>query len=144
MAFVVLAQITRRHYAHEPAFTAAGLSQAMLISEELVEEVLGALETREILKQTADDPPAWLVSVPPEETRIADIVERLRSYRPPGSRAVVPPGESGARSVRETIEGATRDALGERTLKSLALDESVSAPPPGVADPVREPSVRSA
>ncbi len=129
IALQVLTHVTRRHYAREAPYSLDALGETLGISQEMIEEVLGALEARSLLKQTADDPPAWLLAVPPEETLVADIVEAVRAYHPTGSRPVRPPQEDATRAVREAIGRATREALGEHTLKALAEDDGGALEP---------------
>jgi membrane protein len=128
VALAVLARITRRHYLHESPYSVADLSDDFQIPQDMIEEILSAFEAGAFLKQTADQPRCFVIAVPPEETRVAALVEALRAYQPARSRMLPSPRDAAAGAVRLAIASAINTALGEQTLKSLAQgDDSLNS-----------------
>lgn len=142
VALATLATITRRHYAHETPLSAEGLSDAFLIPQDMMELTLSALEASSILKASADEPPQYLLAVPPEATPLADVVEALRHHRPPDSRPARAPDDDATGTVLTAIEQSLSKALGGATLKDLA-DGTFDAPD-GAARDSGAPVVRTA
>ena len=119
-ALAILVRIVNAHYAHDAPLTSTNLSNAQLVPPEMIDKVLTVLENSHVLKRTADRPPAFVLSVPPEETLVADVVLALRRYQVLDSRQI----ELAADPIMETlivkIEKGVEDALDGVTLKILA------------------------
>jgi len=129
LALLVLVYIVRRHYSRDPSYSSEALSDVLSVSQEMVEEVLEALEVCSMVKQTADHPSVYFVAVPPEDTSVANVIAALRLYRPVGSRPIEPPEERATRAIPERITSAIREALGGYSLKDLAQDETKPTEP---------------
>ncbi len=124
VALAVAVSITRRHYGHEPPYTVEDLSEAFSLPQDMVEKVLSALEAGAFVKRTGDEPPAYVIAMPPEETRIANLISSLRDYRPELSRGVDIRADENVVKLRTDVARAVDAALGEQTLKTLAGIES--------------------
>lgn len=128
-ALATLVRMVRGHYAREPALTLEQLSRIQQIPPEMIAKVMTALETERLVSRTADQPSAYLLSVPPEETAVAGVVHALRQHQSEGSRRVElaePYDLEGiANSIREGIE----HALGDLTLKDLARETASDGSP---------------
>ena len=124
VALAIAVGITRRHYAHEPPYTVEDLSEVSSLPQDMVEKVLAALEAGAFVKRTADEPPAYVIAMPPEETRVANLITSLRDYRPALSRGVDISADENVAKLRADVARAVDAALGEQTLKTLAGIES--------------------
>ena len=122
LTLACLAQMTRIHYDGGEPLSADDISERFMVPPEMVEKVLSALETELVIARNADQPPRYLLCVPPEETRIADVVMRLRRHQSRKSRRVSLPEISAVQELLTNVEHGIETALGEATLKSLLTD----------------------
>ncbi len=93
-----------------------------------LERILGILERGHFIVKTGKEPFTYLPGKPFEESRLSDVLNFVRN-RTSGRQSV---GFRGDRSVLlNTVVGgvadATREALGEYTLKDLALEEETES-----------------
>ena len=128
-ALAILVRIVDAHYDQAPPLTVDALSELQQVPPEMLTRVLSALESARVLSRTASMPPAYVLSVPPDETRVADIVRALREYQAAGSKRVHLSDDPVMSSVIDRIDRSIDDALGELTLKALAVSSSETKPP---------------
>ncbi len=121
IAIATLMRVVRDHYAGEAPLTMEALSRSEQIPPEMLGKVLATLETERIIERTAEQPPGFMLAVPPEETSVARILHLLRRHQVRGSRQVKLPEEPALAPLMSTIEQGIDSALGPLTLKTLAL-----------------------
>jgi DNA-binding IscR family transcriptional regulator len=96
------------------------MSNAQKVPPEMIEKVLGALETERLISRTADQPPGFVLAVPPEETTVAEVVGALRRHQDAGTRKVELSEMPVVETLLGTIDRGIEAALGDMTLKTLA------------------------
>lgn len=119
-ALAILVHMVDGLYARRAPVTLEALSTAQHVPPEMIEKVLTALETEGVIKRTAGKPAGFVLAVPPEETKIAAVVQALRQHQSEGSRRVVLPESPVMGVVMASIEDGIDTALGDMTLKTLA------------------------
>lgn len=124
VALAVVADIVVRHYAHETPLDVERLSESRQVPPEMIDKVLTALIDTDILRPTSDLPPAYVLAVPPEETRVVDTLLALRRYQPPGSKRVDPGADSLIAKLRGKIDASLENVFGGMTLKEFAVGET--------------------
>jgi membrane protein len=122
VALAVIADIVTRYYAHEPPLNVERLSESRQVPPEMIDRILNALIDTHIVSPTSDLPPAYVLTVPPEETRVVDTLLALRRYQPPGSRRVDPREDSLIARLREKIDASLERVFADTTLKDFACD----------------------
>ena len=122
VALAALMRMVRDHYSGEVPLTKEGLSKAQHIPPEMIDEVLTALETERVIKRTAEQPPGFVLAIPPEETSVAQLLLTLRRHQTQGSRRVELAEEPALEALMSTVEHDIDGALGDLTLKTLALE----------------------
>ncbi len=126
-ALATLIRMVHEYYARQAPLTAEGLSQAQHIPPEMIGKVLAALEAERLISRTAEQPPGFVLAVPPEETNVASIVHGLRRHQSKDSRRVELPEETLLATFTATIDKGIDDALGDMTLKTLARGATIDA-----------------
>lgn len=127
VALAVIADIVTRYYAHEPPLDVEHLSASRQVPPEMIDKVLSALIDTHIISPTSDLPPAYVLTVPPEETRVVDTLLALRRYQPPGSRRVDPLEDSVIGALRAKIDASLEQVFADITLKDFAADNARAA-----------------
>jgi membrane protein len=123
-ALAAMIRMVRDHYAHGAPLTLETMSNAQKVPPEMIEKVLSALETERLISRTADQPPGFVLAVPPEETTVAEVVGALRRHQDAGTRKVELSEMPVVETLLGTIDRGIEDALGDMTLKTLAQSDA--------------------
>jgi membrane protein len=138
IALHVMHLVGRSYYQGAKPWTDEGLTRALHMPMEAVQDVLEALERSGLLRHTDDEPPAYLPGKPPETT---PVFEALAAVRTAGERIHLAldrlPHRAAVSSLVDHVDEAVEQALQGRTLKDLALMDSdtVTRLPGGAARP---------
>jgi len=122
IALSILVGIVQNHYDEAAPLDADTLSEMHQVPPELIDKVITALVATHLISATNDQPPAYLLRVPPEETAVVDALLALRRYQPADSRRVVPADNTVVATLRAHIDSNLRQCFGDTTLKAFARD----------------------
>lgn len=133
LALLVMFEITRNYYSDRPPWALDALARYLHVPLVAVESVVQNLRTRGLLARTDADPPTYLPARPPDQARLADVVNAVRTGdedQDVSSRVLR--HEPAVERLSEEMETALQDALHCRSLRDLAFadDEDVKSPGP--------------
>ena len=125
LALLIAYLVGKSFYGAGPSWTADAMARRLGIPMDATESVLIALEQNGLLARTADEPPAYLPGRPLDTTRVADVLDAVRSaYESDYLNPERLPNEAPVDAILRKIDAAAATALEDRTLKELALDEA--------------------
>lgn len=140
IALQVTTQIAKTFYDGRNPWELEALVRRLRVPREAVERVLLSLEERGLLVRTADDPPCFIPARPPDETEVKAILDAVRSTGEQGRFALEKvPTAPAVKRLMEEADNAVTEALRGRTLKELAVGESVTPEPPTQLTPAPVP-----
>lgn len=119
-ALSTMVLIASHFYRDLPPWTLNGLVERLGLAIARVDDTLAALKARGLIRETSDDPPAYLPGRDLERISLDDIYEavRLRAAGSPGQGPGIAPVEAAERVVRE-VDEAIDGRLGPRTIKDI-------------------------
>jgi len=126
VALTVLVRMVNGYYAKDASLTTDSLSAAQRVPPEMIDKVIAVLEAAKVIGRNAESPAAYMLRVPPEETRVASIVQALREYQIAGSRRVELAEDPLMESVLAKVDLGIAQALGDMSLKELAQNSPAS------------------
>lgn len=139
VALSVMAIVARAHYRREPSPTVDHLADALGLPTDTVMEAVTALCQRRLLASVADDAHADMEGLvpgtPPEETRVAEVIDAARHYREGGGldpESMTTPSVVAA--YIQDVEASVQERFGELTVRQLAI-EMADAKPAMAAEP---------
>jgi DNA-binding IscR family transcriptional regulator len=138
LALLAMVAVGRRHYDGEAPWTLDGLTAWLAVPTEVTGDILGALQDRDLLLTTGDDPAGY---VPARDLERIPVTEVLEAVRDAGDAAPYPvPADPAVDGLTERLEGTLREALGHATLRDLVRSHPAEpAPAPGDAAPAGAP-----
>lgn len=120
----LLARIGRRHYDKRKPYTLEELAENYRIPANALERCLTLLVALGILAETDEPKPSYIPAVPLDTTTVAEVLQRVETYQPPGTYAPALGTDEEVVAI-EAAGGAGRDqALAGLTLKQLAVGDS--------------------
>ncbi len=114
------------YYAKGASLTTDSLGAAQRVPPEMIDKVIAVLEAAKVIGRNAESPAAYMLRVPPEETRVASVVQALREYQIAGSRRVELAEDPLMESVLAKVHLGIAQALGDMSLKELAQNSPAS------------------
>lgn len=131
IALLIMRAIGGAIYNDEPPLNADDLAGRVSAPNEALERVLGALEQARLIKQTNDDPPAYLPAKPLETTQLKSVLDAVRmAGESAGFNVDRLPGSPMIDAVMGDLDAAAVKALEGRTVKQLAVARTVDVGDP--------------
>ena len=135
LALTLITLIARHHYRHhdrqQTAWGAEDLSQELRLRNDPVQDVLDVLERAGLIKATADRPPTYLPARPFEMVTVDEVLTATRNGGEGGAGGEGGdlaydriPGPPAIDAVLHTFAAAATAALGGKTIKDLALEDT--------------------
>jgi membrane protein len=135
VALLVMHRIGERHYRGGKPWTLDELARHISVPTEVVEEVLLALETRELILRTGDETLAYVPARAPETLSIRELLHAVRTAEEDAYLNLERlPSDPGVEGVLRDVEGAVASALDDRTLRDLVLGAAKAAEGSGASE----------
>ena len=115
-AVSIMILIASHFYDDRPPWTLNGLVERLGLTIGRIEDILAALRTKGLVRETADDPSGFLPGRDLDRIRLEDVYEAVRP-RAAGEAAIT--SVNAAVRVVEEVDEAIENRLGSRTLKDI-------------------------
>jgi len=125
-ALSLLAQIGRRFYQQQPAYTLEGLAGHFQVPVHALEQCLDVLVDLTILAETDEHPARYVPGLPFDTTSVAEVLVKIDDYLPADSYSPPRIEDPSVLAIEEVANESRAKALAGLTLKQLALSESGS------------------
>jgi membrane protein len=110
------------HFYHDlPPWTVNALAGRLGLPLEKIEQVLAALRSSGLLRETAGDPPAYVPARDLDRILLHDIYDAVRKPAGGASRAAAVTAPDAAEKLEREVDAAIGSALGSRSVKDLVL-----------------------
>ena len=145
LALSMMWMIARRFLAGERMPTLVDFSRLLVVPMHSLLVVLNALERRELLVQSSDDPPAYLLARDPSLIAVSQVLETVRAAGE--ERFLAPeglPAPAAVDALFEQMQQAVDSSVGQMSLSDLALRDgdatqgggtALHRPPGGMSGP---------
>lgn len=120
LALTIAARIARTHLAAEPTQDRETLAKAVRQPAHALQTTLNLLEDAGYIVRTADEPTGYVLTRPPEDIAVLDILERVRRWGEHRTGTAGQPIEPVIASIESRIETALAESLKDLSLRDLA------------------------
>jgi membrane protein len=124
LALSVMSLVTQRFVSGEPAASLSVFTQLLGVPMRVLERVLEALESRQLLTRSGDDPPLYLLARDPAAISLSEVLGAVRSHGE--ARFFAPdawPTSSAVDQALTKMQAAADATLGATSLRALAEQE---------------------
>lgn len=121
VVFLIMYSIGYNYYNNERPWTVDSISTRLELPVDTIEDLLGILQRRELITETADDPPAYLPAKDLENIRLNELYSTVRVDK------LDPFSKKTALSIPEvdrlmkSLDDSTINTLGKKTLRDLII-----------------------
>jgi membrane protein len=122
LALSIAGRIARTHLAAEPPQDRETLAKAVRQPTRALQTTLNLLEDAGYIVRTADEPTGYVLTRPPEDIAVLDILERVRHWGEHRARAADQPIEPAVASIEFRIETALAESLKDLSLRDLTVE----------------------
>ena len=142
LALSVMSLVTQRFVGGERAASLPAFTQVLGVPMHVLERVLEALEQRQLLTRSGDDPPLYLLARDPEAITLSQVLGAVRSHGE--AQFFAPdalPTSTAVDQALTKMQEAVDATLGETSLRELAAQEQAAQAAPAAvpAAPVSRP-----
>jgi membrane protein len=123
-ALSLLADIGRRFYEREPAYTLDALAAEYGVPSHVIEQCLELLVEIGVLAETDQDPAEYVPGAPFDTTTVVEVLDRLDSHQPAQTYAPPRIQDPDVAAIESASADGRARALAGLTLKQLALREA--------------------
>jgi membrane protein len=134
LALSVMSQVTSRFLSGERPLSPPEFTRLLAVPMHVFERVTDALESRQLLNRSGDDPPLYLLARDPATISLSEVLAAVRSHGE--ARFYAPdalPTSGPVDQALSRMQNAIDTSLGSTTLRDLALQEKAAGDPPSVS-----------